>query len=131
VSGEVIHGAHLGRKIGYPTANVVPPPALVPLADGIYASYATLPDRAGPRPAMTYVGTRPTVDGGPRLVETHLFDFSADLYGQIIVVDVLERLRGDATFASLDELVAQLRRDEEAARAVLASEPALAGARGD
>ncbi|CAA9541146.1 MAG: FMN adenylyltransferase / Riboflavin kinase [uncultured Thermomicrobiales bacterium] len=120
VSGEVVHGAHLGRTIGYPTANVVPPPDLVPLADGIYASWTTLPDGAGPRPAMTYVGTRPTVNTGDRLVETHLLDFDGDLYGQVIHVDVLERLRPDATFAGLDALVAQLRADEAATRAFLA-----------
>jgi riboflavin kinase/FMN adenylyltransferase len=121
VSGEVVHGAHLGRTIGYPTANIVPPEWLVPLADGIYASFANLPDGAGPRPAMTYVGTRPTVNSGERLVETHLFDFSADLYGEEIDVEIRERLRGDATFSGLDELVEQLRRDEAAARSFLAT----------
>jgi riboflavin kinase/FMN adenylyltransferase len=122
IGGEVIHGAHLGRTIGYPTANVAPPEWLVPLADGIYASFAILPDGAGPRPAMTYVGTRPTVNSGARLVETHLFDFSADLYGLVMGVEICERLRGDATFSGIDELVAQLHRDEEVARAFLATD---------
>jgi riboflavin kinase/FMN adenylyltransferase len=122
VTGEVIHGAHLGRTIGYPTANVAPPEWLVPLADGIYASFAMLPDGAGPRPAMTYVGTRPTVNSGARLVETHLFDFSADLYGEVVEVEICERLRGDAIFSGIDELIAQLRRDEAAARAFLATD---------
>ena len=128
VAGEVIHGAHLGRTIGFPTANVVPPPDLVPLADGIYASHAWLPADASPRPAMTYVGTRPTVNTGARLVETHLLDFDGDLYGQILTVDVLERLRPDATFDGIDALVAQLRQDERDARAFLARhEVATAG----
>ncbi len=122
VSGEVIHGAHLGRTIGYPTANVAPPEWLVPLADGIYASFAILPDGVGPRPAMTYVGTRPTVNSGARLVETHIFDFSGDIYGEILDVEVCERLRGDAVFPGLDELIAQLQRDELAARSYLASD---------
>jgi riboflavin kinase / FMN adenylyltransferase len=121
VSGEVIHGAHLGRTIGFPTANVAPPEWLVSLADGIYASFAILPDGAGRRPAMTYVGTRPTVNSGARLVETHIFDFSRDIYGEILDVEVCERLRGDETFSGLDELIAQLHRDESAARAFLAS----------
>jgi riboflavin kinase/FMN adenylyltransferase len=128
VAGEVIHGAHLGRTIGFPTANIVPPEPLVSLADGIYASWATLPDDRGPRAAMTYVGTRPTVNSGARLVETNLFDFSGDLYGQIIDVDVIERLRADATFSGIDELVAQLHRDEAAARAVLGREARAAAA---
>ena len=116
VTGPVIHGAHLGRTIGYPTANLVPPRELVPLADGIYVSQVTLPDESRARPGMTYVGTRPTVNAGARLVETHLLDFDGDLYGQIIEVDVLDHVRGDATFAGLDALVAQLRRDEQLTR---------------
>jgi riboflavin kinase/FMN adenylyltransferase len=120
VTGPVIHGAHLGRTIGYPTANVAPPPELVALADGIYVSVVTLPGESKARSAMTYVGTRPTVDAGQRLVESHLLDFDGDLYGQIIAVDVLEHLRGDATFAGLDPLIAQLREDEERTRAYFA-----------
>jgi riboflavin kinase/FMN adenylyltransferase len=65
---------------------------------------------------MTYVGTRPTVNTGERQVETHLLDFDGDLYGLRIEVDVLERLRGDATFTGLDELIAQLHRDEAETR---------------
>jgi riboflavin kinase/FMN adenylyltransferase len=126
VSGEVIHGAHFGRTIGYPTANVVPPPALVPLADGIYAALASLTDGAGLRPAMTYVGTRPTVNSGDRLIETHLLDFDGDLYGQVLQVDVLHRLRPDATFADIDGLVAQLRRDEAETRAFFSTDAAWA-----
>ncbi|HEY8448245.1 MAG TPA: bifunctional riboflavin kinase/FAD synthetase [Thermomicrobiales bacterium] len=119
VHGEVIHGAHLGRAIGYPTANFLPPNDLVPLADGIYASYAYLPGAPDARPSMTYVGTRPTVDSGARQVETHIFDFDGDLYGQMLHVEVIERLRGDQKFASLDELIEQLGKDEQAARSVL------------
>lgn len=126
VSGEVIHGAHLGRTIGFPTANVAPPADLVPLADGIYASLAWLPEDTAPRPAMTYVGTRPTVNSGARQVETNLLDFDGDLYGQILRVDMIERLRGDAVFSGLDELVAQLRRDDARAREVLAEQGMVA-----
>ena len=126
ISGEVIHGKKLGRTIGFPTANVVPPADLVPLADGIYASWAWLPGDAAPRPAITYVGNRPTVNSGARLVETHLLDFDGDLYGQELTVDLLERLRPDAEFPSLDALIAQMRTDEAAARVVLAREGAVA-----
>ena len=116
ITGPVIHGAHLGRTIGYPTANVQPAPDLVPLADAIYASRATIPGVVQNHQAMTYVGTRPTVNTGTRLVETHLLDFDGDLYGRPIQVDLFERLREDATFDGLDALVAQLNRDEAAAR---------------
>jgi riboflavin kinase/FMN adenylyltransferase len=123
VAGEVIHGAHLGRTIGFPTANVVPPAELVPLADGIYVSLTTLAGEDLPRPSMTYVGTRPTVNRGDRLIETNILDFDGDLYGQQIRVQMVERLRADQHFDGLEALVKQLRRDEVAARTVLRTEP--------
>ena len=123
ISGEVIHGAHLGRKIGYPTANFVPPPGLVQLADGIYASYAMIPPDQQPLPAMTYVGTRPTVDGEDRHIETNIFDFEGDLYGQVLTIDLIERVRADQTFDGLEPLIAQLRKDEEAIRSILRVTP--------
>jgi riboflavin kinase/FMN adenylyltransferase len=128
VSGQVIHGAHLGRTIGYPTANVAPPAEMVQLADGIYTSEATLEDGSGPRPAMTYIGTRPTVNSGARLVETHLLDFDGDLYGQNLDVDVWDHLRGDMTFDGLEPLIAQLRADEEATRQYFARRDGSTGA---
>jgi riboflavin kinase/FMN adenylyltransferase len=121
VTGEVIHGAHLGRTIGYPTANVPLPESMVPLADGIYASLTWLPGESIPRQGMTYVGTRPTVNTGARCVETNLFDFSGDLYGETIEIDVYERLRGDEVFNGLEALIEQLGRDELASRSFLES----------
>ena len=121
IRGEVVHGQQLGRTIGYPTANVMPRADLVPLADGIYASLTRLPGEDTQRPSMTYVGTRPTVNTGARAIETHLLDFDGDLYGQVIEVDVLHRLRADAQFSGVDELVEQLGRDEDATRQYLAS----------
>lgn len=120
ISGEVIHGAHLGRTIGYPTANGQPPPEQILPPDGIYVTLARLPGERAPRPAMTYVGTRPAINTGVRQIETHLLDFDGDLYGQTLAVDFLERLRGDATFDGVPALVAQMHRDEAAARAYLA-----------
>jgi riboflavin kinase/FMN adenylyltransferase len=122
VSGEVVHGRHLGRAIGFPTANVVPPAGLAPLADGIYAAWAWLPEDETPRPAVAYVGSRPTVDDGERMVETHLLDFDGDLYGQTLATDLLERIRPDVRFPTLDDLIAQMRIDKDQARAILAGE---------
>ena len=117
IQGEVVRGAQFGRTIGYPTANVFPPAELVPLADGIYASRVTLEGEDTARLSMTYVGTRPSVNTGARQIETHVLDFSGDLYGQEIRVDVMQRLRPDAFLPSIEALVAQLRNDELNTRA--------------
>ncbi|HEU0115762.1 MAG TPA: riboflavin biosynthesis protein RibF [Thermomicrobiales bacterium] len=120
VSGEVVEGQKVGRALGFPTANVAPPPDLVVPADGIYAAWAWLPGDAAPRPAVTYVGTRPAVNTGARMIETHLLDFDADIYGQILRVDLLDRVRADADFPSVDALIAQVANDKADARRILA-----------
>jgi riboflavin kinase/FMN adenylyltransferase len=120
VSGEVVHGQHLGRTIGFPTANVVPPAGLAPLADGIYAAWGWLSSDETPRPAVAYIGSRPTVDDGERMVETHLLDFDGDLYGQTLVTEFLERIRPDARFDSIEDLIAQMQIDKAQARDALA-----------
>lgn len=130
VSGPVIHSSHYGRQIGFPTANVMPPADLVPVADGIYASRASAPGFGDDLPAMTYVGTRPTVNTGVRQVETHLLDFSGDLYGYPLAVDLLARLRPDETFTSVEAMVTQLRADERATRNWLAAHPCSAASEG-
>lgn len=126
LAGEVVQGAQLGRQIGFPTANVVPPAGLVALPDGIYASYARLPDRPQPMAAVTYIGTRPALNTGSRLIETHILDFDGDLYGMWLTTEFIERLRPDATFDSVDALIAQLHKDEAQARAILAARDAMA-----
>lgn len=120
VAGVVIEGAKVGRTIGYPTANVEPMPDLVALPDGIYVSLAGLPGEPVERPAMTYIGMRPALNMGNRLIETHLLDFSGDLYGMTLTTNILERLRPDATFRSVDGLVRQLQEDERNTRSILA-----------
>ncbi len=122
IEGEVVHGQHLGREIGFPTANVAPPPGLAPLADGIYAALAWLPGDEAPRPAVAYIGSRPTVDGQGRMVETHVLDFEGDLYGQWIATDFIEHIRPDARFTSLEDLIAQMRLDKEQAWEILTRE---------
>lgn len=119
LTGTVIHGAHFGRTIGFPTANVEPASDLVIPKDGIYAAVAVIGSQTISRPAMTYIGTRPTVNTGGRLVETHLLDFDGDLYGQQLHVSLLAHLRDDQHFVSLDEMVDQLKRDESDTRDAL------------
>ena len=121
LSGTVVGGHRVGRTLGYPTANLQPddPCKLVP-AVGVYA--VRVEWEGVPRAGMLSIGHRPTVDNGTeRSIEVHIFDFEGDLYGRRLTLTFLSRLREEQKFASLDELAAQLRLDEEAARACYAS----------
>lgn len=121
ILGTVIHGAKRGRELGYRTANI----ALEPgndLAQGIYAVTAALADGRRIDGVASY-GRRPQFDNGPPLLEVHLFEFSREIYGETLAVQFHARLRGEAKFDSLEALLAQMARDCEAARAVLAALP--------
>ena len=117
VSGEVVHGAHRGRCLGYPTANLdVHPERLVP-ANGIYATFVRLgSDR---RDSVTSIGIRPTFDGGERRIETYLLDYHGDLYGHDLVLEFVARMRPEERFADAEALVAQIDRDVIQAREIL------------
>jgi riboflavin kinase / FMN adenylyltransferase len=121
--GTVAHGDKRGRTLGYPTANLVPDPALVYPGYGVYACRASveLDGRRRSWPAATSVGVRPTfVTGRGLLVEAFLLGFEGDLYGRELRLDFLSRLRGELRFDSVEELVAQMARDVEATRAIAA-----------
>ncbi|MGB3813260.1 MAG: bifunctional riboflavin kinase/FAD synthetase [Shinella sp.] len=119
VEAEVIGGKQLGRTLGYPTANMQLPPE-VELRNGIYAVRFRRPDGSLHDGVASY-GRRPTVDAnGMPLLETFLFDFSGDLYGEISAVSFFGHLRDELKFDGLDALVVQMKRDEEEARALLA-----------
>jgi riboflavin kinase/FMN adenylyltransferase len=117
VSGRIMSGQRLGRSLGVPTANIVLEPTNR-LAHGIYAVQARLDGRAFP--AVASFGTRPTVDGGAPLLEVHLLDFDGDLYGREMEVEFIERIRDERKFDSIPALAAEMERDKERARAILA-----------
>jgi riboflavin kinase/FMN adenylyltransferase len=116
--GRVTPGAGRGRTIGVPTLNLAPPDArkLLP-PDGVYAVWVWW--RGTRYGGMMNQGPRPTFAEQGRTLEAHLFDFSADLYGETVRVEWVERLRDVQAFPSRDALVAQLERDRQAARASL------------
>jgi len=118
VEAEVIGGEKLGRQLGFPTANM----RLAPEAElqaGIYAVRFRRPDGSLHDGVASY-GRRPTVtENGAPLLETYIFDFSGSLYGEICSVSFFGHLRDELKFDGLDALVAQIRRDEEEARALL------------
>jgi riboflavin kinase/FMN adenylyltransferase len=116
--GEVFHGDKLGRELGWPTANILLGRQLEP-ARGVYAVTAVLAD-GSEVPGVANVGRRPTLGGDPvTRLETHLFDWAGDLYGQEIRVRLHAFLRPDATFSGLDELKAAIASDAAGARRVL------------
>jgi riboflavin kinase/FMN adenylyltransferase len=120
VRGEVGHGDKRARDLGFPTANLnVPDEICLPL-DGIYAGWYVGPD-GGRRPCAISLGRRPTFyeDQPYSLLEAHLLDFDGDLYGQTARVQFVARLRDEVRFDSVDDLVAQMARDCDDARARL------------
>lgn len=122
--GEVVRGDGRGRTIDVPTANVVAPPDMVRPGGGVYAARATSGDRTWD--AVVNVGTRPTFDGTTTTVEAHLLDAGdgpeaggPDLYGRTLAISLLARLRDERRFDGPEDLVAQIRADVAAARALL------------
>lgn len=127
-SGRVVRGAGRGRTIGVPTINLEGPPpdkALPP--DGVYA--ARVEWGGGTAGAMLNQGPRPTVGDARRFVEAHLFGIDEDLYGRMVRIEWVERLRDIQRFASLDALRVQLGRDQERALQVLRRLPETSTAR--
>jgi riboflavin kinase/FMN adenylyltransferase len=121
VRGPVEHGDGRGRGLGFPTANVSVPERIALPVEGVYAGTFSAADGVE-RPAALSIGRRPTfyADHGLLLLEANVLDFDADLYDQPARVKFLHRLRGQERFERVDDLVAQMRRDVEATRRLLA-----------
>jgi riboflavin kinase/FMN adenylyltransferase len=113
LSGSVVEGNHIGRKMGFPTANVHPldPYKLIPM-NGVYAIKAEL--RGQVCSGMLNIGFRPTIDSAAavKTIEAHLFDIDGDFYGEHIVIHFIHRVRDEMKFSGLEALKAQLKRDK-------------------
>ncbi|HEY8010660.1 MAG TPA: bifunctional riboflavin kinase/FAD synthetase, partial [Rudaea sp.] len=121
IGGHVVRGQQLGRKLGYPTANVRLGRRISPVF-GIFAVQVFgVGDVA--RPGVASLGVRPTVNGKEPLLEAHLFDFDGDLYGKRIQVEFVEKLRDEEKFSDLDAMVKQIDRDAAQARKILGVGP--------
>lgn len=113
LEGDVVQGDRRGRGLGFPTANIVPDDRLACPGHGVYAAWAH------GRPAAVNVGVRPMFKTGRGLlVEANLIDFAGDLYGQVLRVAFLKRLRGEKRFATVELLIEQMQRDVEDARRI-------------
>jgi riboflavin kinase/FMN adenylyltransferase len=127
VEGIVVRGEQRGRALGFPTANVESPPHTAIPADGVYAGWLASLGPAGSEterwPAAISVGTNPTFGGTEQTVEAYALDRDdLDLYGVHVAVEFTGRLRGQVRFASIDELIAAMKRDVASARAMTRQE---------
>ena len=118
MAGRVIRGRQLGRQLGYPTANIRLAASPSPVK-GVFAIRARWAE-SGWHDGVANLGTRPAVGGEGFLVEAHLFDFEGDLYGQRLEIEFIKKLRDEAHFADIDDLVLQMREDEHQAKVCLA-----------
>ena len=116
--GVVVHGDARGRTIGFPTANIHVPERMAVPADGVYAVWCRFDGHRAP--GVVNIGVRPTFAGTHRTVEVHLLDLDEDLYGVELAVEVVDRIRDELRFESVDALVAQLGEDVAEGRRILA-----------
>jgi riboflavin kinase/FMN adenylyltransferase len=116
IAGTIVTGAKRGRTIGFPTANLGDVPTVLP-GNGVYAVRAGVEGRVWP--AAANVGPNPTFGEDARKIEVHLIGFSGDVYGKLIEVEFVGRLRDTRPFNGVSELVAQLQQDVERASRVL------------
>lgn len=116
--GEVVSGDHRGKSIGFPTANVLPDPAVAVPAYGVYAGFV---DVGGNRyAAATNVGVAPTFAREDSRVEAHLLDFEGELYGQVVDVGFIEKIRDEQKFSGVEELIAWISDDVARTREIFA-----------
>lgn len=110
IRGEVVHGRRIGRTIGFPTTNLIPPRGKLLPPCGVYVSKTLLDGRY--YPGVTNIGYNPTVAEGENIsVETYIFDFDRDLYGEILEVELLYYIRPELKFGSLEELMQKMNED--------------------
>lgn len=118
IHGEVVKGDQRGRELGYPTANMAIGDCVHP-AYGVYASFAQIKGRDEWLSAATNIGIRPMFEVPTAQVETFIFDFDKEIYGEILRVKPVQRLRGEAKFDNLDDLIAQMDKDCAEAKRIL------------
>lgn len=120
LNGEVVVGDRRGRTLGFPTANVRVDSRMILPGDGIYATWTVID---GERyPSATSIGIRPTFGLTERLVEAHVMDFNADIYGRQLSVEFVAKVRDQETFDSVEELIDQIRQDVADSRSVLSGQ---------
>ena len=118
IEGVVIGGNRLGRKLGFPTANIAISDDFA-VENGVYSSKVYVEGEE--YVAMTNVGVRPSVDGSKRLLETHLFGFEGLLYGLKLKVELYDKIRDEKKFGSVEELRQQIEKDSNKIKELMAN----------
>ena len=118
MQGEVIRGSQLGRKLGYPTANMKPEAWPSPLS-GVFAVRVRKSGDENWLDAVASLGKRPAVGGREFLVEVHIFDYAEEIYGERLEVEFMAKIREEENFDSMEDLVAQMKKDDRQARKIL------------
>lgn len=125
ISGVIARGDRMGQRLGWPTINVMPDHKLLPL-DGVYAGRVFFPSFPASFDCVTNIGTRPTVyENYQRVLESHILDFKADVYGKKVEVSFYKRLREERIFPTVMDLSAQIARDVETTREYFSRRRAL------
>ncbi len=116
LTGTVAGGKRIGRRLGFPTANVEPDrPCALP-ENGVYVARISIPGEERPLLCVVSQGMHPTLPEGKATIEAFILDFDRDIYGQAVELEYLRYLRPEFKFETLDALVAQMKRDVEEAR---------------
>jgi len=120
LTGRVVSGEHIGHELGFPTANLEPdsPEKLIP-ASGAYAVWAMVDGHR--MPAMMNIGTRPTFAGKQQTLEVHILNAVGNLYGQLVTVEFVSRLRAEQRFSTREGLIAQLEQDRLTTEQILSN----------
>lgn len=121
LGGVVVHGFQEGRKMGFPTANMLAEDGRLLPKDGVYVVNVIFHSSSSTFYGLTNIGMRPTFDGHQRTIETHILDFEGDIYGQSIGIEFVARLRDEKHFGSTEELAQQMACDAETARLMIAT----------
>lgn len=117
IEGIVVHGKHLGRTIGFPTANVEVKRQMGSGPDGVYAALLEVDETR--YLSMVNIGHHPTLPGGGKTVEVHIFGYDGNAYGKHVIIDTVAFIRAEQKFASIEELRQQLERDKKTTLALL------------
>ena len=115
VSGRVVTGAGRGRKLGFPTANILSQTEVVP-SNGIYATLIEVKNRRWL--SVSSIGVNPTFGDGPRTLESFIFDLKTDIYGESVKLSFVKRIRDEQKFATVEDLIAQMHGDVDQAKAI-------------